>query len=77
MQNCKVGSRPACAWAVGNGSPRQGTNMVTDPIKNIVTKPARSSRIGAAISARISLGQGHRPDHSAIADLHLEQLRAV
>jgi hypothetical protein len=45
MQNCKVGSRPACAWTVGNRkSPRQGTNMVTDPCENIVRKHGYQSR---------------------------------
>jgi hypothetical protein len=31
--------RPACSCALSR-DPRQGTNMVTDPVKNIVTSPA-------------------------------------
>ena len=40
MQNCKSRIETRLRVGSGNGSPRQGDNMVTDPIKNIVTNPA-------------------------------------
>ena len=41
MQNCKrrIETRLRGRQSV-TGSPRQGANMVTDPVKNIVTNPA-------------------------------------
>ena len=51
--------RPACSCALSR-DPRQGTNMVTDPVKNIVTSPAHLWDH--------SLGQGSLPPSGGARD---------